>query len=432
MHAGKTGVSQQGVFHICELSVRGLTILYLTSLILIVGSLQLTFAAVGSSSKPFIIAPHLSVEAVYEGLSFPTAMSFLGPNDILVLEKDTGQVKRIINGIISDPPFLDVSVSTKGERGMLGIAINVQENYSNGNIFLYYTESATSKDDYNNEPLGNRLYRYALQNNSLSNPEVLLDVPSYSPTGTGYHNGGKLLVDPDENLYLVVGDMDRHSTKSQNVNENLSLGTSIIYKINHADSKVSDVGFDGELLNDNIYAYGIRNSFGLDIDPLTGKLWDTENGPGYGDEVNLVEPGFNSGWKQIQGLSSLKEGFKIENLVNLNGKGKYSDPEFVWNQTVGPTAIKFLNSDKYGKAYENDILVGDINNGNIYHFDLNEERTELDLKGALQDKIANTPEEAESAIFGKGFGGITDIQVGPDGYIYVISHGSLFRILPFD
>lgn len=403
--------------------------IYLTLLILFVATLQLTLAAADSSTEPFLIDPNIRVEAVYEGLSFPTAISFLGPNDILVLEKDTGQVERIIRGLMSDPPFFDASVSTKGERGMLGIATDVQENNS-GYVFLYYTESATSKDDYNLEPLGNRLYRYELRNNNLTNPEVLLDVPSYSPSGTGYHNGGKLLFGPDKSLYLAVGDMDRHSTESQNVNENSSLGTSIIYKINHEDSENSDVRFDGEFLDNNVYAYGIRNSFGLDIDPLSGKLWDTENGPGYGDEINLVEPGFNSGWRQIQGLSSLKEDFKIENLVKLNGKGKYSDPEFVWNHTVGPTAIKFLNSDKYGKTYENDILVGDINNGNIYHFDLNEERTELDLKGALQDKIANTKEEAESVIFGKGFGGITDIQVGPDGYIYVISHGSLFQILP--
>ena len=50
------------------------------------------------------------------------------------------------------------------------------------------------------------------------------------------------------------------------------------------------------------YAYGIRNSFGLDFDPITGKLWDTENGPTFGDEINLVEPGFNSGWNKIQGI----------------------------------------------------------------------------------------------------------------------------------
>src|SRR5215216_5821070 len=74
------------------------------------------------------------------------------------------------------------------------------------------------------------------------------------------------------------------------------------------------------------YAYGVRNSFGINFDP------DTENGPEHGDEINLVEPGFNSGWVQVQGMSSDKEDddFHTENLVDFDGKGKYSEPEFEW------------------------------------------------------------------------------------------------------
>ena len=67
-------------------------------------------------------------------------------------------------------------------------------------------------------------------------------------------------------------------------------------------------------------------------------------------------------------------------LVDFNGKGKYSPPEITWFEDVGPTAIRFLNSDKLGEQYENDMLVGDIVNGNIYHFDLNKKRTALLLE----------------------------------------------------
>jgi aldose sugar dehydrogenase len=67
--------------------------------------------------------------------------------------------------------------------------------------------------------------------------------------------------------------------------------------------------------------------------------------------------------------------------VDFNGTGKYSPPEFIWNQTIGVTALKFLNSDKLGKQYKDDMFVGDINNGNIYHFDLNKNRTEILLNG---------------------------------------------------
>ena len=64
-------------------------------------------------------------------------------------------------------------------------------------------------------------------------------------------------------------------------------------------------------------------------------------------------------------------------------------PEFTWKQTVGVTSIKFLDSDKLGKDYQNDMFVGDFNNGNLYHFDLSEDRNQLLLNGPLKDKIAN-------------------------------------------
>ena len=100
--------------------------------------------------------------------------------------------------------------------------------------------------------------------------------------------------------------------------------------------------------------------------------------------------------------------------------------------TEGPTAAKFLVSDKLGTQYKNDMFVTDVHNGWIYHFDLNEYRTDLILEGPPADKIANTPEEMQETIFGEGFGGITDLEVGPDGYLYVVSigQGAIYRIVP--
>ena len=131
-------------------------------------------------------------------------MAFVGPNDILVLEKDTGMVKRIVNGVILEEPILDVNVATSFERGLLGIA--VAENNNDGKndttqrnsniIYLYYTESQQDANDVcssstswsgENGPLGNRLYIYELVDNKLVNPKLLLDLPA-SPGGS--HNGG--------------------------------------------------------------------------------------------------------------------------------------------------------------------------------------------------------------------------------------------------
>jgi glucose/arabinose dehydrogenase len=117
--------------------------------------------------------------------------------------------------------------------------------------------------------------------------------------------------------------------------------------------------------------------------------------------------------------------------VDFNEKGKYSPPEFIWNVTVAPTALKFFNSDKLGKEYENDMFVGDFKNGNLYHFDLTRDRTELELKGSLHDKLANSMEELNELVFAYGFRSIADLEVGPDGYLYIlsISDGTIYRIL---
>ncbi len=88
--------------------------------------------------KPKILDSHLKVEQVAGGLDTPTTMAFLGPNDILVLEKDKGTVQRIVNGKMLGQPLLDVNVASSVERGMCGIAISKHD--SKTYVFLYYTE----------------------------------------------------------------------------------------------------------------------------------------------------------------------------------------------------------------------------------------------------------------------------------------------------
>ncbi len=159
------------------------------------------------------------------------------------------------------------------------------------------------------------------------------------------------------------------------------------------------------------------------------------------NEINLVEPGFNSGWNKVQGIwnrvtddrfNASDINYNPSDLVDFDGKGKYRSPEFVWKYTVGPTALKFLNSDKLGKQYENDLFVGSVNNGNIYHFKLNQNRTGLLLDGPLVDRVADTDNELDSVIFARDLGIVTDLKVGPDGYLYfvVYNEGKIYRILP--
>ncbi len=166
------------------------------------------------------------------------------------------------------------------------------------------------------------------------------------------------------------------------------------------------------------------------FDPVTKYLWDTENGPAFEDEINLVKPGFNSGWSKIMGLSTNKT-IDWTSLVDFNGKGKYRDPEFVWNHTVAPTGLEFLASDKLGSEYQNDLFVAGGNHAKIYHFDLNANRTGLILEGNLTDKIANQMADDERHIFGYSFYSPMELKTGPDGYLYVVDfNGTIYRIVP--
>jgi aldose sugar dehydrogenase len=381
--------------------------------------------------------PRLKVELVTQGLRSPTSMAFLGPNDILVLEKESGTVQRIVNGKMLPQPLLQVPVSTTSERGMLGIAT---AKHSNGPtyVFLYYTKDGGG----GRQSLANVLYRYELSNDQqLVNPKLLLNLPALRGPN---HNGGKVVIGPDSNVYTVIGDLRAHRTQAQNVVNGPPVdSTGGILRVTQDGQPLSNPPLgQGTATLDLYYAYGIRNSFGIDFDPVSGKLWDTENGPTFGDEINLVEPGFNSGWVQVMGIWTPEGAIGKEiagpvnsnpsNLVDFAGKGKYRAPEFTWLKPVAPTALKFLNSDKLGKQYQNDMFVGDIKKGNLYHFDLNQARTGLVLNGTLSNKISNAPSDSQPIIFASGFdGGITDIQVGPDGYLYILAFaGSIYRITP--
>ena len=411
-----------------------------------------------ASGGPALNDPNLKVETLVKGLAVPTSMAFLGPNNILVLEKNTGTVLRLVDGEISKNPVLHVDVAQGVEYGMLGIAVAKNANNDGSrNVFLYYTET----DDGGNPH--NRLYRYELtsDNSQLINPKLLLDLPAISSSTieeNNNHNGGKVLIGSDNNIYIVIGDVGGHQGQAQNVNNVEPLdGTSGIIRItqdgqpvadnpligstsDHSDSKHGKGGSSSTFLN-YYYAYGIRNSFGVDFDPITGKLWDTENGPTFGDEINLVNPGFNSGWSQVMGIwkTGASPGPIIgednndppKNLLTFGGNGVYRAPEFTWLPTIGPTALKFLNSAKLGSQYQNDMFVGDVNTGSLYHFKLNQQRDGLALTGVLADKVANTPDESQQAALGHGFGTITDLQVGPDGYLYVLTFaGNIYRIVP--
>jgi glucose/arabinose dehydrogenase len=411
--------------------------------------------------------PNLQIEEIATDLNHPTAMAFLGSSDdIIVADKDNGTVRRIIGGVIQPEPLVDVAVANNNdtnERGLLGMAV-ARQNETSTYVFLYYTESGGGQDGDDSRgivPAGNRLYRYELVENTngnstsaeLINPKLLLDLPARP--GPRY-NGGPLLVSQNQNdttVYLLIGDLDHHESQAENYEDGPPPdGTGGILAVDiegnplpnpvlveqvtgDEDNGEEDNGEENIGMLPYYFAYGLRNGFGMAFDPVTGYLWDTENGPDWFDEINLVLPGFNSGWAAVQGPASAPENEEAdveEDLEDFGGTGVYRDPEFAWQNTVGLTAVKFLNSTALGEQYANDMFVADINNGRLYHFDLNVDRTGLILEGVLEDKVADNVAELDGVIFGTGFRSISDIEVGPDGYLYLLLYGpgKIIRIAP--
>ncbi len=371
--------------------------------------------------------PELQVSEVVAGLSLPTTMAFIDPDDILVLQKDDGRVRRVLGGVLQPGEVLDVAVDNDSERGLLGVAVH-PEFPTTPFIYLYYTESSTGEDTSGDPPpLGNRVYRYTWDGSALVDSILILDLPV---TPGPNHDGGVITFGPDGKLYVVIGDLNRQGQLQNFPNGPPPDDTGVILRLNDDGTIPDDNPFFAEGGNlAKYYAYGIRNSFGMIFDPLTNQLWMTENGPENFDEINLVEPGFNGGWVQIHGPDE-RDPQGIEDLFIVPGS-HYSDPEFSWLETVAPTGPVFLNSVELGEQYENDLFVGDFNRGVLYRFKLNETRDGFAFENPdLADLVADSEAELEELIFGEQFGGITDLKVGPDGLLYVVSitRGRIFVI----
>jgi aldose sugar dehydrogenase len=373
----------------------------------------------------------IKIETIYEGLKSPTDIAFLGPDDMLVLQMSDNRIMRIVNGQMLDEPVLDLGNTVKIEGCMCGLTI-LQGDNSTSYAFLYYYEAEVARDDGTTEFV-DRLYRYDIDNGKLTNPKLFFEISNYN-SDLAIHHGGKVMIGPDNNIYLTLGDLDLRQTKAQNVkNGPLVDGSSGILRFTPNGEPV-DNGLLGDTHPlDKYYAYGIRNSFGLDYDPITGNIWITDNGPDYGDELNILRPGFNGGWNRVMGLSSFSKTFNLNDLEY--SAGKYYDPVFEWFQSIGVTDLVFVPRDnRLGEEYEGNLFVGEVNSGYLYRFVLNQSRTGLLLNGPLSDGVANNNIEKLETAFAKiKGGGIRDLEFGPDGLLYIVSGNvKIMRLQPME
>ena len=447
------------------------------------------------ASGPSMLDPNLSVTTVVSGLSQPTSMAFIGNNDFFVLEKNTGKVQRVTNGVIQSPAPLDLAVNSGSERGALGIALH--PNFLlNGYVYLYWTESSTSADSANLadvfQPLSNRVDRYKWNGSTLTFDRNLIKLRAYQADANqplrGNHNGGMIRFGPDGKLYIMMGDNGRRGFLQNNqlgpVPDDQFGGpepddahlTGFILRLNDDGSTPADNPFfnastslTGQAAANikKLYAYGVRNGFGLAFDPLSGNLWDQENGDDAFDEMNRITAGSNNGWVEMMGPNSRVAQFKqiestygtgdlqqlrwspsliadtpaaaLARLYMLPG-AHYNDPEFSWKYAIPASPLGFVPGRGLGPQFEGDMFVGAartfLAGGFLFRFKLTPDRLHFLFNDArLTDLVADNLDkfditESESLLIGRDFGITTDIESAPNGDLFIVSNtnSSVYRV----
>ncbi len=303
-----------------------------------------------------VLDPNLQVTTLLSsGLSQPIGIVFIGADDYFVLEKASGQIKRVVSGVIQATPVLDLAVNSNSERGLLSMVLH--PNFpTTPYAYIRWTESSTGADSTvaTDVPLlGNRVDRFIwnplaqtltqdiniIKLRSLQRDDIaVIGHPgTNNPAAQGNHNGGVLRFGPDGKLYLFMGDQGRRGWLQNLPNgpfltapfdddifggpspDNAHL-SGVILRLNEAGSSPPDnpffaagaaIGGEAGANIQKIYSYGHRNGFGMAFDPYSGFLWDTENADDAYSELNRVIPGMNGGWVQLAGPLSRMSDWKF-------------------------------------------------------------------------------------------------------------------------
>lgn len=316
-------------------------------------------------------------EIVASGLAWPVSFAFAPDGRILYNERYTGRIRAFANDQVAPGEIANVSVVTNGEQGLLGLALDPDFSTSPW-VYVYHTHF-----DSGLGRVANRVLRISAGNPSLA-PEVLLDP---IPAGAR-HNGGILGFARDGTLFITTGD----ATVSTNSQDNASLAGKIL-RINRDGTIPADNPIPGS----PVYSLGHRNVFGLDFHPVTGQPYVSENGPTSDDEVNLIEPGRNYGWPLVTGDAN---------------DPRFVDPIMAFATVIAPTGLAFYTGDV--AAWQDSFFLGDWNRGVL-------QRIELAPPDYRQVVLRETIDTV-------GPNGILDVEMGPDGYVYFSTTGTIYRL----
>ncbi len=317
--------------------------------------ISLLVVSLGLLASPATAQPG-GFEVVASGLGFAVNMAFLPDDRILIADKG-GAIRVVDDGRLRDRPLATLPAdATNNETGLLGLAVD-PEFPEQPWVYAYLSDATDGS---------NKLVRLGVEGMRADAPETLFDAIAT----TSIHNGGDLAFGTDGSLFLVTGD-GAEETRSQDPDDP------------HGKVLRFDVDQGGAM---TIHASGIRNSFGLCVDPRTGDLFETENGPSAWDEINRVEEGANLGWP-----SQLGPG----------GGPTYVDPLVGFEEVVVLTGCATTGFARDG-LYATDFR------GQLHH-------------------VVRRDDGVDSEIAATFDGGATDVAFGPDGALYVLTTDTLYR-----
>jgi len=229
--------------------------------------------------------PQFKVEPVVLGAAFPVALAFTPDGGLFYTEKETGRVRYVDpNNTLQAQPVITFPVDPNVELGLLGIAVD-PDYTENGYVWVYYTQPNTIEPPY---PI-NKVVRFRVEEGTGQDPVTMLSLPIISREQ--HHVGGNLHFDPQGYLFLSVGDIGR-AEYSQDPN---AMYGRIHRFMVQGDALLPPT--DNPFKDNTTYAYGLRNPFDFDFDPLSGEIIGGENGPHCDDEINLIFAGGNYGWR---------------------------------------------------------------------------------------------------------------------------------------
>lgn len=333
-------------------------------------------------------------EIVTDELEIPWGIDFLPDGSIIATEKD-GKMYIIKNGNLQEITNIP-QVKVMGQGGLLDVKLHPNFKVNNW-VYISYAESI--EDGKANT----RLIRAKLQNNSLT--EIIEIYKGAPETDKPYHFGSRIEFDNQGFLYFSIGDRGNREENPQDITKDGGK----IYRL-HDDGSIPN---DNPFVNENaakkaIFSYGHRNPQGMEIHPLTGKIWIHEHGPKGGDEINVIEKGKNYGWPVI----SYGINYDGTILTELTHKEGMEQPIYAWVPSIAPSGMTFVTSDKYPDL-KGDLLVGALKFAYLEHCVLEGEQV------VRRERIL------------KNIGRVRSVKQSPDGFIYAGVEGvGIVKILP--